>query len=82
MNKGIFLLYVYLGCGVVCATVIAIGARIENLSESKVYALPADIFLNSFQVSSVLLMNQTNCDFGLIMRAIKPDFIDLNSPEG
>ena len=35
MNNGMLFLYVYLGCGIVCATVIAIGAWIETLSQSK-----------------------------------------------
>ena len=35
MNKWMLLLYAYLGCGLVCAAVIAIGAWIDNLSESK-----------------------------------------------
>ena len=35
MNNGMLFVYVYLGCGIVCAAVIAIGAWIETLSESK-----------------------------------------------
>ena len=35
MNNGMLFLYVYLGCGVVCAAVIAIGAWLETLSQSK-----------------------------------------------